>query len=98
MPLEPSDFPEDLQVAFFVFNLLSDRYSDASGIYLGKHWTDFPYFIQLYKISNPEFLIEILKMYEAMLINKSIEDYKARTEADERKNSAGKSNGINVKG
>ena len=38
MPLEASAFPYEVQVAFFMFDLLSDRWDGMSGMYLGKDW------------------------------------------------------------
>jgi hypothetical protein len=38
MPLEASAFPYEVQVAFFMFDLLSDRWDGMSGTYLGKDW------------------------------------------------------------
>ena len=38
MPLEPSGFPEEVQVAFFMFSCLSDNWDGMSGSYLGKNW------------------------------------------------------------
>ena len=40
MPLEPSEFPEEVQVAFFIYEFLEDHWEGMSGTYLGKHWNN----------------------------------------------------------
>ena len=39
MPLDASVFPAEVQVAFFVFGLLPDRWDSMSGCYMGKDWS-----------------------------------------------------------
>ena len=39
MPLSQSEFPIEVQVAFFVFDLLSDVWEGMSGTYMGKDWS-----------------------------------------------------------
>ena len=52
MPLDTSDFPEDVQVAFFVFNMLSDVWDGMSGSYMGKNWADTDLIFKIYEIEN----------------------------------------------
>ena len=52
MPLEASSFPEDVQVAFFVLDLLSDRWEGSSGMYLGKDWSPINFILDLYEVDN----------------------------------------------
>ena len=47
MPLDSSVFPEEVQVAFFIFNLLSDNWEGMSGTYLGKDWSNI---IEIFKL------------------------------------------------
>jgi hypothetical protein len=95
MPLEISDFPEELQVAFFIYNILSDRISDSSGVILGKYWDDFPYYCSLYGVSVEEqkLFITFLKYYEYLIVNKAVKEF---NEKNKRANSkAGASGGKN---
>ena len=48
MPLEASAFPSEVQVAFFMFDLLSDRWDGMSGMYLGKDWSSAQFLFKLY--------------------------------------------------
>ena len=52
MPLDASAFPYEVQVAFFVFDLLSDRWDGMSGMYLGKDWAAAHFLCEVYKIED----------------------------------------------
>ena len=100
MPLEVSDLPSEVQVAFFIFAFLEDNWEGMSGTYLGKHWSNVEYFFNLYNIEDPKTTITIMKMWENILI-----DYRARKadekrKADKRRQSAGggKNYTHNIKG
>jgi len=99
MPLESSDFPEEVQVAFFMFSLLPDKYDSNSGIYLGKDWSSVEYIFKLYEIDDKKNTFFIMKLYESIQIEDSVEKEKARQEKDKRKaKSGGKNFTHNVRG
>ena len=50
MPLELSEFPDEVQEAFFIFGLLSDHWDGASGAYMGKFWNEIEYILNLYGV------------------------------------------------
>ena len=50
MPLEISSFPDEVQVAFFMFDLLSDNWDGMSGTYLGKDWSQCTQLFEIYNI------------------------------------------------
>ena len=52
MPLDASAFPHEVQVAFFVFGLLPDRYEGMSGTYMGKDWSSANFIFDTYKIDD----------------------------------------------
>jgi hypothetical protein len=74
MPLDTSDFPEDVQVAFFVFNMLSDIWDGMSGSYMGKNWTDAEFIFKTHKIEDKKSVLYFAKMYERILMNHRAEE------------------------
>ena len=58
MPLELSEFPEEVQVAFFMFSLLSDDWDGTSGTYMGKKWEPLDYYFNLYDIDDKKVIAE----------------------------------------
>ena len=99
MPLEPSDFPEEVQVAFFMFGLLPDYWEGMSGTYMGKHWNGIDYFFDLYNVDNRKVVMYFMKLYEGELISYRSEKADKKRKAEERKaKSGGKNFTHNVKG
>lgn len=98
MPLEPSDFPEEVQVAFFMFSLLPDHWEGMSGTYMGKYWDGIDYFFKLYEIENPKIILYLMKLYEGSIVSYRAEKAEKKQKADERKASGGKKYTHNVKG
>ena len=89
MPLDSSDFPEEVQVAFFVFNMLSDVWDGMSGSYMGKNWVDAEFIFNLHKLQNKQQILYFAKMYERILMNYRAEEADKKRKADERKSKAG---------
>ena len=85
MPLELSVFPEEVQVAFFVFSLLPDHWEGMSGSYMGKKWDGIDYIFSLYEIQNTRVVFGFMKMWERILITQRAEDAERKRKADERK-------------
>lgn len=99
MPLDLSDFPEQVQVAFFVFDNLSDIWDGMSGSYLGKNWSDAGYVMNLYEVAEPKIVYYFAKMYERILMGYRAEEADRKRKADERRQTAGGKNFThNVKG
>ena len=99
MPLESADFPVEVQVAFFVFGYLEDRWEGMSGSYLGKNWNNLEYLFKLFKIEEPRLTLEIMKIYESVIVQHKAEEAEKRRKAEERRSSSGGKNYThNVKG
>ena len=60
MPIERSDFPEQVQTAFFIFDFLEDIWEGMSGSYMGKSWASVEYFIQLYEVEEPKIVLSFM--------------------------------------
>ena len=100
MPLDTSDFPAEVQVAFLLLGLLSDRYEGMSGTYMGKDWSEVEYLFKLYKVDEPLITHYFMKMYEGKLIEYRAKKSEQKRKAEERKASAsgGKQYTHNFKG
>lgn len=99
MPLESADFPVEVQVAFFIFDFLEDVWDGMSGTYLGKRWANIEYLFNLYDIQEPKVIIQIMKMYERIIIEHKAEEANKKRKAEERRSSGGgKQYTHNVKG
>ena len=99
MPLDSADFPAEVQVAFFVFGYLEDRWEGMSGSYLGKNWNNLEYLFKLFDIKEPRLTLEIMKIYESIIVQYKAEEAEKRRKAEERKSSSGGKNYThNVKG
>ncbi len=98
MPLDPTEFPEEVQVAFFITSLLSDRWEGQTGTYLGKDYTNVQYLFNLYKIDNPTVILFFMKMYDAEITHHRMEEGEKKRKSAERKSAGGKNYTHNVKG
>ena len=99
MPLDPSDFPEEVQVAFFMFSLLPDYWEGMSGTYMGKHWNGVEYFFDLYGVAERKTVFYIMKTYERKLVEYRADKAEKKRKQEERKReSGGKQYTHNVKG
>ena len=99
MPLEASSFPEEVQVAFFMFDLLSDNWDGMSGTYLGKDWSQCTQLFDIYGIEDRPTTMYYMKMYEQVLMHHRLQDQEQKRKAAERKQQqAGKTYTHNVQG
>ena len=99
MPLETSDFPNEVQVAFFIFGFLEDNWDGMSGTYLGKYWSNIEFLFDLHKVEEPKTIMYIMKMWETTLIDYRAEKAERKRKADERRSAGGGKNYThNVKG
>ena len=99
MPLEPADFPVEVQVAFFIFDLLEDNWEGMSGTYLGKFWHNVEYFFNLYEVEERKTILYIMKLYEGVIIAHRAEEAERKKKAEERKSASGGKNFThNIKG
>lgn len=101
MPLTASDFPAEVQVAFFIFGFLEDEWEGMSGTYMGKRWSNIEYLFNLYEVDTPKTILYIMKMYETIIVNYRSEKAAQKRKAEERKQQAsggGKNYTHNIKG
>jgi hypothetical protein len=100
MPLELSIFPEEVQVAFFVFSLLPDSWDTNVGHYFGKDWTTIEFLFDTYNVQHRQEILYYMKVYERILVSYRAEEAAKKRKAEERKSAAksGKQYAHNIKG
>lgn len=100
MPLNTSDFPYEVQVAFFIHSLLADRWDGASGSYLGKDWSNLEVLFAIHEVQDPKVVVYMIKMIENTYIEHRSEELQKQRKAQERKaqQASGKTFTHNVKG
>jgi len=99
MPLETSDFPSEVQVAFFIFGFLEDNWEGMSGTYLGKKWHNIEYLFNLYQVQEQTTILYIIKLWENILVEYKSDKADKKRKADERRSAGGGKNFThNVKG
>ncbi len=99
MPLETSDFPSEVQVAFFIFGLFEDNWDGMSGTYLGKNFGNIEYLFNLYDVEEPKVVLTFLKLWEAVVMEYRADKAEQKRKADERRSAGGGKNFThNVKG
>jgi len=92
MPLDTSDFPPDVQVAFFIFGLLEDNWDTMSGIYLGKKWGSVEYFFNLYEVQEPKVILQFMKIYENIIVEYKHQKAEEKRKAEKRRSAGGGKN------
>ena len=100
MPPETSSFPEEVQLAFFIFDFLEDRFEGMSGTYMGKSWNNLEYLFNLYNIEEPKLVLFFMKLYEQIVIKHKMQKAEKERKAEERRSKSaggGKNYTHNVK-
>ena len=92
MPLELADLPADVQVAFFLYGFLEDKWEGNSGTYMGKIWTLIPFLFDMYSVDEPKVMLYYMKTLEGITIEYRGEEQTKRRKAEERKSSGGGKN------
>ena len=84
IPPDWEDFPEIVRDAINTFNQLGDRVFPEIG-YVGKDYANVQYYIEVYRIDDIEFFLEILSWLDSRAIKKSSEELKRQYDKLKRK-------------
>lgn len=89
-----------MQTAFFIYDLLSDRWDGMTGTYLGKEWSSVGLLLDTFEVENRPVVIYLCKVYETLKVNYIAEEAEKKRKAEERKAkaSSGKNFSHNVSG
>lgn len=68
IPVDISDFPQEVQKCFSIYSLLSDRWDSMSGVYFGKEYANLFNYFDLFNIDSSEYLfyISILRYMDSV--------------------------------
>ena len=86
LPPDFDDFPEIVIDAVSTFNMLGDRVYPEIG-YVGKDYTNLNVYMDLYRIEDKEFFLELLHWLDSRAIKKSSDQVKREYEKLKRKSS-----------
>ena len=100
MPPDASDFPLEVHVAFFMYNILSDRFEGMSGTYLGKDWSSLNTLYNIYEIEDQKTVTMFIAEIQSIYVEQTNNEVEKKRKAAERKASAssGKKYAHNVRG
>ena len=79
MPPDDSDFPLEVQLAFYMHSLMPDRWDGMSGSYLGKDWSSLNVLLKVHKVENQKEVLFFLKHIENESALKFNEKIKKKT-------------------
>ena len=90
IPPDFEDLPEIVGIAVQTFNSLGDRVYPEIG-YVGKDYTNLPFFLDIHGIDDKEFFLEILSWLDSRAIKESSEKLKKEYDKLKRKSSGKRS-------
>ncbi len=85
IPPDFEDLPEVVVDAVATFNMLGDRAYPEIG-YVGKDYTNLQYYMDIYRVEDKEYFLEILAWLDARAVKKSSEMMKREYEKLKRQN------------
>ncbi len=86
-------YPHEVQVAFFIHQLLPDRWEGMSGTYMGKDMSSLGTLLDVWEVKSPKQILFFLKHIEGRNAKKINFDLETKRKAD--KNKAKAKGGIN---
>ena len=89
MPLEVSDFPEEVQEAFFMYSFLEDNWDGMSGSYMGKVWSSLDTYLRIYPVSNESVVVFFMKQIEYLIVRYRAEESNKKRKASEKRSAGG---------
>lgn len=99
MPLEISEFPLEVQVAFFMVSLLPDRWEGMSGMYMGKIWEGIDFYFDTYQIEDRTTILYFMKSYERCMVeHRADKAERERKKRERQQNRGGKQYTHNIQG
>lgn len=78
-------FPLEVQQAFFIYDVLSDRWDGMSGSYLGKDWGPLEPILNIWGIEDKKTVTTFVKYIEAQNMMSINNELRRKQEADARR-------------
>jgi hypothetical protein len=99
MPPSLEDYPYEVQVAFFIHDILSDRWDGNTGHYMGKDISSLHYLLDIWEVEDKKTCVYFIKHIEARHTRKlNLEGEKQRKAAERKAKRPHSGGGINVQG
>ncbi len=99
MPLEDGDFPFEVQMAFFIHDLMPDRWDGASGSYFGKDWAALNVLLDVYNVDEDrDIIVFFIKYVDVFNMTKQNDELEKERKKKEVKTSGTEGGGIMVNG
>ena len=92
MPVTVESYPFEVQQAFFVHDLLPDRWDGMSGSYFGKDMAALGTILDIWKIEDKKTVVYFLKHIEAKRVDKINKELEQKRKARERSSKGGVGN------
>lgn len=83
-----TDFPIEVQWAFFILEKLPDRIDTMNGIYLGKDLTILPFLFDIYQIEYRRGITDLILMIDGIYRDNSIKKAELERKKRDRANKA----------
>lgn len=76
MPPALSEFPLDMQEAFFIYEKLKNTYDSMNGIYLGKDLSYLSTVFDIYEIEDRRLILDLILLIDSVYTEHSIKKAK----------------------
>ena len=96
MPPERGDYPYEVQVAFFIHDLLPDRWDGMSGSYMGKDYAALQVLLDTYVVEERKQVCLFIKNIEARNMNSINDKISKKQKASEQRAKGGGINSANI--
>lgn len=97
MPPDRGDYPYEVQVAFFIHDLLPDRWDGMSGSYMGKDYSALQVLLDTYQVEERKQVCLFIKHIEARNMSSINDKINKKQKASEQKAKGGGINSANLK-
>jgi hypothetical protein len=97
MPPERGSYPYEVQVAFFIHDLLPDRWDGMSGSYMGKDYAALQVLLDTYEVEERQQVCLFIKHIEARNTATTNEKLEKKQKAREQRAKGGGINSANLK-
>lgn len=103
IPLDINDFPYEVQQALHLYSLLPDNYGGMSATWLGKDFSQLPFYFDIYEVKYKRLTLDIMSITQSIKVRShhvKIEREKELQKAKEaaKKNSLPGGKNISIKG
>lgn len=96
MPPERGDYPYEVQVAFFIHDLLPDRWDGMSGSYMGKDYAALQVLLDTYVVEERKQVCLFIKNIEARNMNSINDKISKKQKASEQRAKGGGINSADI--